>query len=135
MMNAKKHPEIGFDSVLGSIWEGFGTVWGVLGALPGASWPFWGRSKSIFFQTWVQDRLQKAFWIHLGSILGRFGEHLAKNLGRFRSFRPGRGQTWGLAKLKTDFGGPPAHSVGPHISYRNPRAASLLRGASQLKSK
>ena len=54
----------------------FGTVWGIFGALPGASWPFWGRSKSIFFHTWVQDRLQKAFWIHLGSILGRFWEGL-----------------------------------------------------------
>ena len=73
----------------------------------------------------MKDELQKAFWIHLGSILGRFGEHLAKDLGGFRSFRRGWGQTWGLARFKTDLGGPPAHTVWPHISYRNPRAASL----------
>ena len=82
-MNAKKHPEIGFDSVLGSIWEGFGTVWGVLGVLPGASWPFWGRSKSIFFQTWVQDRLHKAFWkvwAAFGEGFGRISE-LSARLG------------------------------------------------------
>ena len=58
--------------VLGSFWEGSGKVWGVSWALLGASWPFFGRSKSNFFLALVQDRLQEAFCIDFGSILGRF---------------------------------------------------------------
>ena len=61
---------------MGSILEGSGAIWGVSWALLGASWPSWGRSKSSFFLTLVQDGLQEAFWIDFGSILEGFGRDL-----------------------------------------------------------
>ena len=70
----KNHLKIGFGKVLGSIWEGSGSVCGVSWALLGPSWPFFGRSKASFFKALIQDRLQEAFWIDFGSILGGFGE-------------------------------------------------------------
>ena len=42
----KNCSKIWFERVLGSIWEGFGTLWSVLGALLGAFWLLVGRSKS-----------------------------------------------------------------------------------------
>ena len=54
---------------MGSIWERFGTVWAVFWALLGAFSPFFWCSKLIFFQPWVQDGVQEAFWIDFGSIL------------------------------------------------------------------
>ena len=45
--------EIGFERVLGCIWEGFETVWGVFWALLGASGPLFGRSNSDFHEALV----------------------------------------------------------------------------------
>ena len=80
----KNCSKIWFGRVLGSIWEGFGTLWSVLGPLLGAFWLLVGRSKSYLFKTMVQDGLQEAFWMAFGSILGGFGEDLDaswENLG------------------------------------------------------
>ena len=63
-----------FGRVLGSIWEGFGTIWGLFWALLGASGSFWGGSKSSFYRALVQDGLQEAFWIDLGCFLEGFGK-------------------------------------------------------------
>ena len=71
---------------MGSIWEGSGSVCGVSWALLGPSWPFFGRSKASFFKALIQDRLQEAFCIDFGSILGGFWQGLTKDLGAFGSF-------------------------------------------------
>ena len=55
---------------------GFGTVWGLSWALLGASWLFFGRSKSGFVKGFVQDGLQEAFWIDFGSLWEGFGRVL-----------------------------------------------------------
>ena len=76
----KKRPQNalknGFGKVLGSIWEGSGRDRDVSCALLGASGPYFWHSKTNFFKALVQDRLQEAFWIDFGSILGGFGEGL-----------------------------------------------------------
>ena len=72
----KHHLKIGFGKVLGSIWEGSGRDRDVSWALLGASWPYFWHSRANFFKALVQDRLQEAFWIDFGSILGGFGEGL-----------------------------------------------------------
>ena len=86
----KNRTKIGFGRVLGSIWEGFGTVWGVSRALLGASWPFFGRSKTHCFKALVQDGLQEAprsllerFWRHLGRVLGGSWDGLGQFLNGF----------------------------------------------------
>ena len=69
----KKRPKnplkAGFGRVLDSIWEGFGTVLAVFLALLGAFWAFFGCSKIIFFQSWLNmvpkltpRGLQHRFW-------------------------------------------------------------------------
>ena len=73
------------------IWEGLGlhlggVVWGVSWALLGASWPFFGRSKTSFLKALVQDRLQEAIWIDLGGFwegFGRIWEGLGPHFGGF----------------------------------------------------
>ena len=60
--------KIYFGRVLASIWEGFGTVLGLLGVLFAASWLFVGRSKSNFFQALAQNGLQEGFWMDFGSL-------------------------------------------------------------------
>ena len=67
---SKNLTKINFGRVLGCIWEGFGAVLGLLVVLSAASWLFFGRSKSNFFQALAQDGLQEGFWSDLGSILG-----------------------------------------------------------------
>ena len=62
--------------ILGGSWEGFGRVWGLFGPLLGDFGSFFGRSKSIFLQTWAQDGLQEALWIDFGWILKGFGKVL-----------------------------------------------------------
>ena len=80
-----------FGRVLGSIWEGFGTIWGLFWALLGASGSFWGGSKSSFYRALVQDGLQEAFWIDLGCLLEGFGKVL--------------GRIWeGLGRILANFG-------------------------------
>ena len=74
-----------FGRVLGSIWEGFGTIWDLFWTLLGASGSFWGGSKSSFYRALVQDGLQEAFWIDLGCLLEGFGRVLGRiweGLGR-----------------------------------------------------
>ena len=39
---------------------------------------FLKRSKTYFFKASVQDRLQEAFWIDFGDILGGFGKVLGR---------------------------------------------------------
>ena len=63
---------------MGLIWEGVGTVWGLFGPLLGDFCSYFGRSKYSFFQAWLQDGLQKAFWVEFGRVLGGFGEDLGK---------------------------------------------------------
>ena len=75
---------------MGSIWEGFGTLWAVLWPLLGSFWPFLGGSKSHLFKALVQDGLPNAFWRDFGSIWEGFGTVLERSgvifgmvLGRF----------------------------------------------------
>ena len=72
--------KINFGRILASISEGFGAVLNLLGVLFAASWLFFGRSKSSFFQALAQNGLQEDFWIDLdpsgkgfGRIWGLFG--------------------------------------------------------------
>ena len=51
-------------------------------ALLGASQPYFLHSRANFFKALVQDRLQEAFWIDFGFILGGFGEGLGGFWGR-----------------------------------------------------
>ena len=70
-------------------------VLGVSWALLGASVSLFERSNASFFQTWVPDGLQNAFWIDLGSILIGFGLHFGrggKGLEGFERFGAKRGQ-------------------------------------------
>ena len=85
----KNRLKFGFGKVLGSIWEGSGSVCGVSWALLGPSWPIFGRSKASFFKSLIQDRLQEAFWIDVGSILGGFWQGLG-------GFEEGFGRIWKL---------------------------------------
>ena len=71
----------GFGSVLGLIWERLGTVWGLSGPLLGDFCSYFERSKSSFFQAWLQDGLQEAFWVEFGRVLEGFGEDLGKVWG------------------------------------------------------
>ena len=88
-IKAKNRLKIGFGKVLGFIWEGSGSVCGVSWALLGPSWPFFWRSKASFFKALIQDRLQEAFWIDFGSILGGFWQGLG-------GFDEGFGSIWKL---------------------------------------
>ena len=63
---------------MGVIWEKVGTVWGLFGPLLGDFCSYFGRSKYSIFQAWLQDGLQKAFWVEFGRVLGGFGEDLDK---------------------------------------------------------
>ena len=81
--------EIGCGSVLGSVWEGFGTVSGFFWALLATSWQFFGRSTSSFLPTLAKERLQEAFWIDFGSIR----EGIWKDFGKIW-------QAFGFSKLK-----------------------------------
>ena len=69
----------------GSIWEGFGTLWAVLGPLLGAFSLLVGRSKAYLLKTLAQDGLHEAFWMTFESILGSFGP-LLDTLGRLWAF-------------------------------------------------
>ena len=92
---SKNRTKIGFGRVWGSIWEGFGTLLGLLWALLGGSWPFCGRSKSYIFRAWVQDELQEAFWMDFGSLWEGFGTvlgGLGSNLEGFGAFWTSNGQ-------------------------------------------
>ena len=85
--HAKKHLKIWFGKVLGSIWEGFGTLWAALWHLLDAFWRFFGRSKSYLVKALVQDELQEAFWMDFGSLWDGFGRvwgEIWKDLGPFR---------------------------------------------------
>ena len=62
-----------FWRVLGLIWEGFGTVLGIFWTLLGDFCSYFGRSKSCFFQTWVQHGRQEAFWLDFAGVLEGFG--------------------------------------------------------------
>jgi len=96
---ARKSPQIAFRRVLGSIWEGFGAVWGLFWALLGASGPFFGPSRSSFYKAWVQDGLQEGFWIDFGWLLEGFGRvwgRIWEGLGRIlANFGMDFGEIWG----------------------------------------
>ena len=79
----KNHIKLWFGMVLGSVWEGSGTLQGVSWALLGASWPLFAPSKVNFFRALVQDVLQEASGIDLSSILGRFWTNVGRNLSDF----------------------------------------------------
>ena len=88
-----------FGRVLASIWEGFGTIWGLFWALLGASGSFWGDSESSFYRALVQDGLQEAFWIDLKCLLEAFGRlwgRIWEGLGRIlTNFGMDFGEIWG----------------------------------------
>ena len=69
-IEAKKSPKNwiweGLGLHLGGVWE---RLWRLLGAL-GPFLAVFGRSKASFFKALIQDRLQEAFWIEFGLILG-----------------------------------------------------------------
>ena len=100
---------------MGSIWDGFGTAWGLILALLGASGSFLERSRSTFFKALVQNGLQEAFWIDFGRILDGFGEDF--------------GRIWGGSW--NDSASPPAHAVSPNFVKEPPRCLATPRGASQ----
>ena len=84
---ASKNPiKINLGRVLGSIWEGFGIVLGLLWVLLAASWPLFERSKSNFFQAFAQNVLQEGFWLDFGSLCEGFGRVCGKILGGFWIF-------------------------------------------------
>ena len=119
----KNRLKFGFERVLGSIWEGVGTVWGLSRVLLDASWPFWERPKPSFFQALGQDGLQEAFWLDfwsiwegLGGVLGGFGEAFGAPLAHLG--RPGVELASHLVRMLYV-------SCCPIFCYRNPRAASL----------
>ena len=79
----------GFRLPQSSIWEGFRWLLGASGALWGASWPFFGHSKSSFYKALVQDGLQDAFWMDFGSLwwgLGTVWEGFGEEFGRILGF-------------------------------------------------
>ena len=89
--------------VLGSIWDGGGTLRAVFWQLLEPIWSFFGHSKSYLFKALVQDDLQEVIWMDLGSlwegfgtVLGRFGEGSGSLLGGF-------GKRFG--RLSKGFGG------------------------------
>ena len=115
------------------IWEGLGlylgTVWAVFWALLGAFSPFFECSKLIFFQPWVQDGVQKAFWIDFGTILegsgnilGTFSKGLAGFWIDFEGF-------WeGLADLAQVL-----LCQGPRAVSRSPAERPNARGSLPLR--
>ena len=74
----------GFGRVLGSIWEGFGTLWGV-------SWALLGRPLDLqneaFLKHWSKISSKKP----LGSILEGFGEGFGRSWKDFAQFWKGLG--------------------------------------------
>ena len=72
-VGSKNPTKINLGRVLGSIWEGFGAVLGLLSVLLAASWPLFERSKSSFFQALAQNGLQEGFWMDFGSLWEHFG--------------------------------------------------------------
>ena len=100
-MKLINHLKIGFGKVLGSIWEGSGSVCGVSWALLGPSWPFFGRSKASFFKALIQDRLQEAFWIDFGRVWAGFGRvwrGIWEHLEAFgQGFGSPLGRLWGAS--------------------------------------
>ena len=62
----------GLGLYLGKVSDGLGRLFGTFG---GFFTVFW-CSKLIFFQPWVQDGVQEAFWIDFGSILEGSGSVL-----------------------------------------------------------
>ena len=79
----KNRSKIDSGRVLASIWAGFGAGWGLSWALLGASWAFFGPSKSSFVKGFVPDGFQEAFWIDFGSIWGGFWEGLGRISAKF----------------------------------------------------
>ena len=94
--SGKKEPQIGlksgFGRVLGSIWEGFGTLWGV-------SWVLLGRSLDLqneaFLKHWSKISSKKP----LGSILGRFWKLLGRVLEGRGKILLNFGRGWDLQKM------------------------------------
>ena len=84
---------------MGSIWEGFGTLWAALWSLLGAFWWFFGRSKSYLVKALVQDGLQEPFESILGGVVERFGKGFGKvwegNSEDFDVFVQVVGRFWG----------------------------------------
>ena len=81
--------------------EGFETVLGFLWVLLAASWPFFKRSKSNFFQALAQNGLQEGFWMDFGSlwegfgkVWGRFGENFRRILDLLSKQGPDFGNAW-----------------------------------------
>ena len=138
-MANKKALKSGFGRVFGFIWEGFGTVLGLFWALLAASWPFFGRSKSSFFQAWAQDGLQEAFWIDFGSIWGGIWEDFGRIFG---DFGPSQGRMRKSWKCLVSFGpagkdsqlGPPRWSAKRHNARGSPTPRVELDLLSNFKS-
>ena len=82
----------GFGRVLGSIWEGFGTLWGV-------SWVLLGRPLDLqneaFLKHWSKISSKKP----LGSILGRFWKGLGRVLEGRGKILLNFGRGWDLQKM------------------------------------
>ena len=68
---------------MGSIWERFGVVLGLLWVLLAASWPLFERSKSSFFQALAQNGLQEGFWMDFGSLWEGFGRVWGRFVEKF----------------------------------------------------
>ena len=83
---------------MGSIWEGFGTLWAALWPLLDAFCRFFGRSKSYLVKALVQNELQETFWIDVGSLWEGFGTV-------WEGFGEEFGRIWGLLNKEIgDFG-------------------------------
>ena len=103
----RNHTKINFGRVLGSICEGFGPVLGLLWLLLAATWPFFGCSKSNFFQALAQDGLQEGFWMDFGSILEGVWVDFGRIWEGFREIFVHLGMRWGrfgqgFSKIRTN---------------------------------
>ena len=97
--SSKNHLKIGFGRVfLGSIWEGFGTVWGVFWALLDDFCSSFDVQNQAFVKhgpRWAPRGLLDRFWEGLGRIWGGIQKSLGNELRGFGGF---------LCKLWADSG-------------------------------
>ena len=75
-----------FGRVLASIWEGFGTVWGLSWELLGASWRIFEPSNSSFCKALAQNGLPEAFGVDFGGVWEGIWEDLGGSWEDFGQF-------------------------------------------------
>ena len=111
----------GFGRVLGSIWEGVGTVWAVFWALFGCSFdtlnPSFFKHRSRMGSKRPYGSILGRFW----NVLKRFGEDFGRVWIHFGSILDGSGRVW-LTLFKFFYVRTPA------LSREAPRSVSMRGG-------